>query len=103
MVVRCGDRLQILLPARFSGYTGTYSGNGSVVDLSLYGCRLQAEESTIPPGTIVMLQISLSHERDLTVDAAVIRWQRERTYGLKFCFLQSEQRTRLQHYLTAPR
>jgi len=64
-------------------------GEGKLIDLSLGGCRLQSDIPLEISGRYhLILQVS-KKPRPIIVEAAVVRWTQENTYGLKFTSLQS--------------
>jgi hypothetical protein len=72
-------------------------GEGSLVDLSLRGCRI-ATLIDVHPGTTLELRIHLSDEEPaLKVEQGVVRWHRDSQFGLEFASLKPEEWARLQH------
>jgi c-di-GMP-binding flagellar brake protein YcgR len=64
-------------------------GEGTLVDLSLGGCRLLSD---IPLKTGEQYHLILQvpkKSQPIIVEAAVVRWTQESTHGLKFTSLQS--------------
>jgi hypothetical protein len=77
-------------PVRFrSSFTSLniVGGDGSIVDLSLRGCR--------------EVRILISEEEPpLQIQEAVVRWSRAHQFGLEFVTLAPEEWARLQHSVT---
>lgn len=87
-------------PVRFrSSFTSLniVAGDGNVVDLSLRGCRVDSSIE-VRPGTSLEVRIQTSEEEPpLKIQEAVVRWNRERQFGLEFVTLDPEEWARLQH------
>lgn len=63
---------------------GMVGGEGSVVDLSIRGCRIQSP-TEVQPGTSLEVRIVVTeHEAPILIQAAIVRWSREREFGLEF-------------------
>ena len=86
-------------PVQFrSSFTSTNvtGGEGSVVDLSVRGCRIESSTHTLS-GTVLELRIYVSdQEAPLGIDQAIVRWTRGRFFGVEFVSLQPEEWVRLQ-------
>jgi PilZ domain len=90
-------------PVRFrSSFTSlnVVGGDGSIVDLSLRGCRVDSL-TEVRPGTSLEVRILTSEEEPpLQIQEAVVRWCRTRQFGLEFVTLAPEEWARLQHTVT---
>jgi hypothetical protein len=90
-------------PVRFrSSFTSlnTVDGEGTLVDLSLRGCRVDSKTEA-RPGTSLEVRIEISDEEPpLKVQEAVVRWSRNQLFGLEFITLAPEEWARLQHTVT---
>lgn len=86
-------------PVQFrSSFTSTNvtGGEGSVVDLSVRGCRIESSTHALA-GTVLELRIYVSdHEAPLGIDQAIVRWTRGKFFGVEFVSLQPEEWVRLQ-------
>jgi hypothetical protein len=86
-------------PVHFrSSFTSTNvtGGEGSVVDLSVRGCRIESATHTLA-GTVLELRIYVSdHEAPLGIDQVIVRWTRGKFFGVEFFSLQPEEWVRLQ-------
>ncbi len=72
------------------------SGEGTLVDLSIRGCRI-VSVSTVKPGTTLNVRIDVSsHAPSIHVQEAVVRWCRDGTFGLEFVSLIPEEWAQLQ-------
>jgi|SRR5215467_14856894 len=80
--------------------TGTVvEGRGTVIDLSLGGCRVEAP-IVVEPHLLVELRIYLPDlEWPLMVDAAVVQWVQGGTFGLRFLRLRQDEEDRLAQVL----
>lgn len=90
-------------PVRFrSSFTSLniVGGDGSIVDLSLRGCRVDSSIK-VRPGTSLEVRIQTSEEEPpLKIQEAVVRWSRGQEFGLEFVTLVPEEWARLQHTVT---
>lgn len=74
-------------------------GEGTLLDLSLGGCRLHSDiPLEISERYHLILQIS-KKPRPIIVEAAIVRWTQENTYGLKFTTIQSIHESHLRDLL----
>ena len=74
-------------------------GEGTLVDLSLGGCRLLSDiPLKIGERHHLILQVS-KKIRPIVVEAAVVRWTHESAYGLKFTSIQSIHESHLRELL----
>lgn len=97
------QRQDARFPVRFrSSFTSTnvVGGEGSVVDVSIRGCRIETS-THIHTGTVLELRLYLSPEEPpLGVAQAVVRWARAKYFGVEFVSLKPEEWARLQHFVT---
>lgn len=74
-------------------------GEGAIVDLSIGGCRLLSDVPLIIGQEYnLIFQISME-QPPIPVDAAVVRWTNNTTYGLKFISIDTRDEARLQNLL----
>lgn len=74
-----------------------------VLDLSVGGCRVHST-TKVHPGTEVRLQIALpSQLAPFAVERALVRWAREREFGVSFISLRPEERERLRRLVSSTR
>lgn len=74
-------------------------GEGTLLDLSLGGCRLHSDiPLEISERYHLILQVS-KKPRPIIVEAAIVRWTQENTYGLKFTTMQSTHESHLRELL----
>ena len=72
-------------------------GEGSVVDLSIRGCRV-ASLTDVQPGASLDVRIETDdHQPPIKIQQAVVRWSRAKEFGLEFVTMAPEEWARLQH------
>lgn len=72
-------------------------GEGSVLDLSIRGCRIDSS-TEVSPGTTLDVRIQTDGEEPpVQIKQAVVRWSKPRQFGLEFVTLVPEEWTRLQY------
>lgn len=90
-------------PVRFhSSFTSlnNVGGEGNLIDLSLRGCRVDSQ-TDVGPGTVLQVRIAVSAEEPpLQIQEAIVRWSRNREFGLEFVTLAPDEWARLQHTVT---
>lgn len=73
------------------------SGEGNLVDLSIRGCRV-ISMTPVKSGTTLQLRVDVSDdEPPIQVKQAVVRWCRDRNFGVEFVSLIPDEWARLQH------
>ena len=90
-------------------YLSTFStekktvGNAVVLDISLGGCRVHSI-ALVDPGTQVDLQIALPNQPvPFAVKRALVRWVREREFGVSFMSLRPEEQESLRRLISSAR
>ena len=59
-------------------------GEGSLTDLSIRGCRIESL-TDVKPGASLEIRIdAIEHGPSIRIQAAIVRWSRERQFGLEF-------------------
>ncbi|HEX7767562.1 MAG TPA: PilZ domain-containing protein, partial [Nitrospira sp.] len=72
------------------------SGEGNLVDLSIRGCRIFSA-TEVKAGTTLQLRVDVSRDQpSIQVKQAVVRWCRDRSFGLEFVSLTPDEWARLQ-------
>lgn len=72
------------------------SGDGNLTDLSIRGCCVFSA-TEVKPGTTLQLRVDVSDgEPPIQVTQAVVRWCRDRSFGLEFASLSPDGWARLQ-------
>ena len=59
-------------------------GEGSLLDLSIRGCRIESLIEVKPGATLEVRIEAIGGEPPIQIQAAVVRWSREREFGLEF-------------------
>ncbi|MEQ1794413.1 MAG: PilZ domain-containing protein [Nitrospira sp.] len=87
---------QLVVPAQL---LDEVEGEGAVIDLSLGGCRLLSD-TPLALGQEYHLILQISVERPpIPVEAAVVRWIDDNTYGLKFTSIDTRDESQLRNLL----
>ncbi|MCC6140174.1 MAG: PilZ domain-containing protein [Nitrospira sp.] len=77
------------------------AGDGQLSDLSIRGCCVFSA-TDVKPGTTLQLRIDLSNdEPPIQVTQTVVRWRRDRSFGLEFTSLTPDEWARLQQVVKA--
>jgi hypothetical protein len=72
------------------------SGEGTLADLSIRGCRILSA-TEVKAGTTLQLRVDMSGGKPpIQVTQAVVRWCRDRSFGLEFVSLTPDEWARLQ-------
>ncbi len=72
------------------------SGEGTLGDLSIRGCRVFSS-ADVKPGTTLQVRVELSSRQPpIQVKQAVVRWRRDGSFGLEFVSLIPDEWARLQ-------
>ena len=88
-------RFPVLFSSSFSS-ANLVRGEGNVVDLSGRGCRIFSQ-TEVKVGTTLQLAIHVSKQDEpIQVTQAVVRWYRDRAFGLEFMSLAPDSWSRLQ-------
>jgi hypothetical protein len=72
-------------------------GEGSVVDLSIRGCRIESPTDVQPGASLEVRIAAIEHEPTIQIQQALVRWSRGRQFGLEFVTMAPEEWARLQH------
>lgn len=87
---------QLVVPAQL---LEDVEGEGALIDLSLGGCRLLSDTPlALGREYHLILQISVEHP-PIPVEAAVVRWTEDNTYGLKFTSIDTHDESQLRDLL----
>ena len=87
---------RLISPAQSEEHT---EGEGTLIELSLGGCRLLSDiPLEIGERYNLILQVT-KKSCPILVEAAIVRWTKESTYGLKFTSLQSIHESHLRELL----
>ena len=72
-------------------------GEGTVVDLSIRGCRIESPTDVQPGASLEVRIAAIEHEPPIQIQQALVRWSRGRQFGLEFETMVPEEWARLQH------
>ena len=87
---------RLIIPVQFDLDT---EGEGMLVDLSLGGCQMRSDVAlTIGEQYNLILQVS-SKSSPVIVEAAIVRWIQDNTYGVKFASMQPASDNQLRELL----
>ena len=87
------DRVRVEFSASFSG--NSYRAPGTVVSLSLFGCRARAAFLVSPDEYLGLLIHIAGSEHPLYVARAEVRWLEGQEFGMEFTHMELEDRRRL--------
>lgn len=74
-------------------------GEGTVLDISKSGCRVQCP-CELKQGSIIELWLFMpNYEWPLRIERALVRWAKGEEFGLEFANLRPSQRERLRQFL----
>lgn len=96
MEQRKNRRFHVQFRSSFSSIA-MVGGEGTVVDLSIRGCRIESP-TDVQPGASLEVRIAvIEHEPPIQIQQALVRWSRGRQFGLEFETMVPEEWARLQH------
>ena len=72
-------------------------GEGSLLDLSLRGCRIESLTDVKPGATLEVRVEAIEGEPPIQIQAAIVRWSREQQFGLEFEVIAPTEWTHLQN------
>lgn len=87
------QRFPVRFRSSFSS-VNTVEGEGTVLDLSIRGCRVSSK-TAVSPGTNLVLHLHVSDPAPIRVAAASVRWVRGREFGLEFVDMDNGEWKRL--------
>ena len=87
------DRVRLDYSAAFSGKT--YRAQGTILNLSLFGCRARAAFAVQNGDCLGVLIDVPNYEHPLYVAQAQVRWFEGGEFGMEFIFMEMEDRQRL--------
>lgn len=83
MEQRSNLRYRALFRSSFSS-VAMVGGEGSLLDLSIRGCRIESL-TDVKPGTTLEVRVeAIGGEPPIQIQAAIVRWSREQQFGLEF-------------------
>ncbi len=93
---RMTPRFRVRFRGSFTGEVErTVEGEGTVIDLSVGGCRVETE-TMVPAGSYLELRVHVSDlDEPMRIEAALVIWLRDREFGVKFIRIPPEEQKRL--------
>jgi PilZ domain len=93
------ERYQVDCPVRFTD-EGNVTGEGRVINLSINGCALRSNTTTMEEGTLLTLQMQPApHTPAIQIEMARVRWARNDEFGIEFLFVYERERKALLRWL----
>jgi hypothetical protein len=96
------QRKNLRFPVKFrSSFSsiGMVGGEGSIVDLSIRGCRIESSID-VQPGASLDVRIKVvGSEPPIHIQAAVVRWSRGEEFGLEFEVIAPTEWVHLQEFV----
>jgi len=80
-------------------FTGDTEGEGTVVNLSVKGCRVLSD-ATVELGDHLSLSFDIRQKDPLMIDLATVRWAQGRAFGLEFISVGLAEEKRLRQFIT---
>jgi PilZ domain len=96
MEQRKNFRFHVKFRSSFSSI-GMVGGEGTLVDLSIRGCRIESPTDVQPGASLEVRIAAIEHEPPIKVQQALVRWVRGRQFGVEFVTMGPEEWARLQH------
>ena len=96
MEQRNNRRFHVQFRSSFSSIA-MVGGEGTVVDLSIRGCRIESPTDVQPGASLEVRIAAIEHELPIQIQQALVRWSRGRQFGLEFVTMAPEEWARLQH------
>jgi c-di-GMP-binding flagellar brake protein YcgR len=90
-------RFHVELPCSFVG--DEYTGKGTVLDLSMEGCRIRCDTSLLKGAYVELFITLLGQIPPLPIELTVIRWSTEPVFGLEFIRIADRHHARLRRYV----
>ena len=93
MNLRKHGRIAVEFPASLSG--ASYRAQGTILDISLSGCRVQSELMVKKEESLGVLIEVPGHHDPLYISKAAIRWANASQFGMEFIHMELNDRQRL--------
>ena len=91
------SRFHVELQCSFVG--DQYTGEGTVLDLSMEGCRMRCDTSLLKGAYVDLFINLLGQIPPLPIELAVIRWSAGPIFGLEFIRIADRHHARLRRYI----
>jgi hypothetical protein len=96
MEQRKNIRFRVQFRSSFSSIV-MVGGEGSLVDLSLRGCRIESPTDVQPGASLELQIVAIEREPPIQIQAAIVRWSRGQQFGLEFEVIASTEWVHLQN------
>lgn len=90
-------RFHVELRCSFAG--DQFTGEGTVLDLSMEGCRVRSDTPVLKGVYMEVFITLLGQIPPLPIELAVVRWSPGSVFGLEFIRIADGHQTRLRHYV----
>lgn len=90
-------RFQVELRCAFMG--DQFAGEGTVLDLSMEGCRVRSDTPVLTGVYMEVFITLLGQIPPLPIELAVVRWSPGAVFGLEFIRITDRHQARLRHYV----
>ena len=90
-------RFQVELRCAFVG--DQFTGEGTVLDLSMEGCRVRSDTPVLNGVYMEVFITLLGQIPPLPIELAVVRWSPGAVFGLEFIRITDRHQARLRHYV----
>jgi hypothetical protein len=87
------ERVRVEYAASFSG--PTYRAQGTILNLSMVGCRARSTHTITKDDSLGMLIDVPRYEHPLYISRAEVRWSDGQDFGMEFIHVELEDRQRL--------
>lgn len=90
-------RFHVELRCSFAG--DQFAGEGTVLDLSMEGCRVRSDTPVLTGVYMEVFITLLGQITPLPIELAVVRWSPGSVFGLEFIRITDRHQARLRHYV----
>jgi hypothetical protein len=98
MEQRKNFRFPVKFRSSFSSI-GLVGGEGSIVDLSIRGCRIESSIDVQPGASLDIRMKVIENEPPIHIQAAIVRWSRGGEFGLEFEVIVPTEWAHLQEFV----
>lgn len=96
------QRKNLRFPVKFrSSFSsiGMVGGEGSIVDLSIRGCRIESSIGVQPGASLDIRMKVIENEPPIHIQSAIVRWNRASELGLEFEVIAPTEWIHLQEFV----
>lgn len=95
-IIRPFRRFPVKCPVSY--HAGPSKGNGTLWNISVNGWRLSGDVP-LQVGQLCSLTVTLPNEPSFVVSAAIVRWARDKEYGLETLAIDKQVHSRLEQVI----